>query len=103
MSEIDRVPVEEGYAPNTVYVQNDIVALAADNKNEGTANGKIFFFNPRTLALIASVEVGNLPDMVSISKDGRYAVVANEGQPVFDTPLCPLMVSVARAYRGGIR
>lgn len=39
------------------------------------------FYDTATLAFIARVFVGALPDMVNVTPDGDYVLVANEGEP----------------------
>ncbi len=43
-------------------------------------NGKIVFFNSSG-AYVSDVTVGALPDMVTVTKDGKKVLVANEGEP----------------------
>ena len=76
---VRRVDVtDQGAAPNSVAVRGNIVAVAVEGAPQ--ANGKLAFY---TLAgdFVAASQVGALPDMVAISPDGRWAVVANEGEP----------------------
>jgi DNA-binding beta-propeller fold protein YncE len=63
------------------------VAVEADDK---TDPGTIVFLGPEG-ALLATVEVGALPDMVTFTPDGRKLLVANEGEPncYFDADDCP--------------
>lgn len=65
---------------NSVAVSDGVLAVAveADNKQ---ANGVVAFYNTQTFAMLKSVVVGALPDMVTFTPDGRKAVVANEGEP----------------------
>ncbi|MGC0369420.1 choice-of-anchor I family protein [Microbacterium sp. SLBN-111] len=70
---------------NSVAVRDDglgVVAFEAANK---TAPGHLMFFDANkddaASAKLGEVTVGALPDMVTFSKDGTYAVVANEGEP----------------------
>lgn len=53
------------------------VAISADPK---TANGKLGFFDAQG-KLLNAVDVGANPDMVTFTPDGKYALVANEGEP----------------------
>lgn len=78
----------QAYSPNSVAVQNGIVAVAleADSVNE---RGIVAFYDaavalpdpnaPITTAL-ETVEAGFLPDMVTFTPDGRKVLVANEGE-----------------------
>ncbi len=69
-----------GAVANSVAVHNGIVAVAieADIKQEP---GTVAFFNAATAALLGSVQVGALPDMVTFTPDGSKVLVANEGEP----------------------
>ena len=68
-----------GAGANAVAVKGGIVAVAVEAE-EATDNGRVVFFTTKG-ALIGSVEVGALPDNLQFSPDGRYVVVANEGEP----------------------
>ncbi|WP_427384773.1 choice-of-anchor I family protein [Janibacter sp. G56] len=65
---------------NSVAVAKGVVAVAeqADDKQQP---GTVSFFDAASLTLTRTVAAGALPDMVALSEDGRYAVVANEGEP----------------------
>lgn len=65
---------------NSVNIYNGIAAVAVE-ANPKTGNGYIAFINCATLALVGSVQVGALPDMVTFSPDGARVLVANEGEP----------------------
>lgn len=65
---------------NSVTVSNGVVALAIQ-ANPKTANGTVAFVNAADLATLSTVGVGALPDMLTFTPDGRYVVVANEGEP----------------------
>ena len=77
-----------GGAVNSVAIHDDVMALAvqADSK---TDNGFVAFYDANTLERLSSVEVGALPDMVTFSPDGDYALVANEGEPDDDYVIDP--------------
>jgi Secretion system C-terminal sorting domain len=70
-----------GDGSQSVAVKNGIVAVAVDRKTpvHGT-NGRAVFFNTNG-DFISQVEVGNLPDMITFSPDGRLVMTANEGEP----------------------
>ena len=73
---------------NSVAVHEGIVAVAvqADPK---TDPGKVVFFNTVDATYIADVTVGALPDMVTFTPDGNYAITANEGEPNDDYTIDP--------------
>jgi 2',3'-cyclic-nucleotide 2'-phosphodiesterase (5'-nucleotidase family) len=68
-----------GGGVNSIAVRGGIVAVAAE-ADESTDPGSVRFYSNKG-ALLGSVPVGVLPDGVAFSEDGRYLVVANEGEP----------------------
>jgi hypothetical protein len=72
-----------GASANSVAVKKGIVAVAIESTVKQD-NGTVAFYNAQTLALLGSVTVGALPDMVTFSPNGDYALVANEGEPSDD-------------------
>ena len=68
-----------GAGANAVAVKGGIVAVAVEAE-EATDNGRVAFFTTKG-AVLGSLEVGALPDNLAFSPDGRYVVVANEGEP----------------------
>ena len=71
---------------NSVAVQGDLMAVAVEHDDK-QANGVIAFYTLNTqgvAAYLKSVTAGALPDNVQMSSDGRYVVVANEGEPSDD-------------------
>lgn len=77
-----------GAAPNSVAAHGGVLAVAveADDKQ---APGSVVFFDSLTLEFRSSVAVGALPDMIAFTPDGRYLVVANEGEPSDDYSVDP--------------
>lgn len=77
---------------NSIAIREDglgVVALEAENKTDA---GTLMFFDANADsadAVLGSVTVGALPDMVALSADGTYAVVANEGEPADDFTVDP--------------
>jgi hypothetical protein len=69
-----------GGSANSVDVKLGIVAVAieADVK---TDPGIVAFYRSYDLKYLGQVAVGALPDMVTFTPDGRYVLVANEGEP----------------------
>ncbi|SQG63421.1 alkaline phosphatase [Corynebacterium renale] len=66
---------------NSVAVRADGLAVAAVQQGDKTAAGEALFFDVTTLTELGRVSVGSLPDNVHITADGRFALVANEGEP----------------------
>lgn len=65
---------------NSVDVRGDVVAAAIE-ADPATDDGAVALYDAVSLDLITTVSVGPLPDKVTISPDGSYVVVANEGEP----------------------
>lgn len=76
---LQRVSTAQFGSPNGVAVANGIVAVAIQDATPQN-NGRVAFYTTAG-ALLGNVAVGALPDMVTFSPDGRYALVANEGEP----------------------
>lgn len=84
---IDMTPY--GSAINSVSVHSGLVAGALEGFDRQGA-GSVVLFNTSDFALQAWVEVGAQPDMVKISRDGRYILTADEGEPSEDYSTDPL-------------
>ncbi|MBP8921162.1 MAG: choice-of-anchor I family protein [Micropruina sp.] len=71
---------------NSVAVRDDGLGVIALENEDKTAPGSLMFFDARTTSatVLGSVGVGSLPDMVTITPDGKQALVANEGEPADD-------------------
>ncbi|MCV2403483.1 choice-of-anchor I family protein [Marinomonas sp. C2222] len=67
-------------AANSVSIHKNIMAVAVEAKNK-QSNGYIAFYNVANHSFITALEAGALPDMVTFSPNGEYALVANEGEP----------------------
>ncbi len=78
---------------NSVAIREDGLGVIAVEAPTKTDAGHLVFFDANAAeaatATLGSVEVGALPDMVTISPDGSYAVVANEGEPSDDFSVDP--------------
>lgn len=83
------VPLSPTYGanPNSVAVDNGIIAVAMENITK-TDPGKVVFFD-RSGAYLNDVTVGALPDMVTFTPDGQRVLVANEGEPNADYSIDP--------------
>ncbi|WP_240607227.1 choice-of-anchor I family protein [Cryobacterium aureum] len=76
--------IPTGSTANSVAVRADGLGAIAIESPTKTDAGWLVFFNANELAesaILGAVTVGALPDMVSISANGKYAVSANEGEP----------------------
>ena len=90
-------------AANSVAVARGIVAVAVEN-DDAQAPGIVAFYRSSSLELLSTVTVGALPDMVTFTPNGRYALVANEGEPDDDYVVDPEgSVSIIDLRRGAHR
>jgi 2',3'-cyclic-nucleotide 2'-phosphodiesterase/3'-nucleotidase/5'-nucleotidase len=71
-----------GGGANSVAVRGGLVVAAVENVNR-QARGSAVFFDANGNHL-KTVTVGALPDMVTFSPDGRWVLIANEGEPSDD-------------------
>ena len=67
-------------AVNSVSVYGGTLAIAVE-AGVITENGRVAFYDTESLELKGSVEAGALPDMVTFTPDGKWVLVANEGEP----------------------
>ena len=84
-------PLAAGAEPNSVAIHGNHLAVALGNVVR-TDPGHAVFFELRGAQaprFLAAVEVGALPDMVTFSEDGRFALTANEGEPSQDYTIDP--------------
>lgn len=89
-----------GAGVNSVAVSNGLVAMAVENDPSQEPGQAVFFDTAGKFK--AAVEVGALPDMITFTPDGRYALVANEGEPNDDYTVDPEgSVSVIRIHPRG--
>lgn len=77
----DPMPIEVDYEDPSRFSEIGEITLAGGEGAAGTDNGQVVFYDAATLQMQQAVNVGPLPDMVTFSPDGAYAVVANEGEP----------------------
>ncbi|MCK5769861.1 choice-of-anchor I family protein [Algiphilus sp.] len=70
-------------AANSVAISSGVVAVAieADPKQDP---GYVAFYQATDGTFLSAVQVGALPDMVTFSPDGAFAITANEGEPSGD-------------------
>jgi hypothetical protein len=77
LSPVQAIPL--GGKPNSVAVRDGIVAVAIEGTTK-TDPGTVKFFNTSG-ALLNTLTVGALPDMLVFSPNGKWLLVANEGEP----------------------
>ena len=85
VGEIDLTPY--GAVANSVAVRSGLIAVAVEAEIK-TEPGKVVFFD-RSLKFLSAVTVGSLPDMLTFTPNGRYVLVANEGEPNNDYTVDP--------------
>jgi len=99
-----RCPVKPGAEPNSVAIHGNRMAVAVGNA-ERTDNGHAVFFELRGFAaprFLAAIEVGALPDMITFTQEGKFALTANEGEPNADYTIDPVgSVSIIEMSRLG--
>jgi 2',3'-cyclic-nucleotide 2'-phosphodiesterase/3'-nucleotidase/5'-nucleotidase len=80
----------EDASPNSVAVANGLVAVAVQLSAAGGEQrpGVLAFFDSNG-ALIEQAAAGALPDMVTFSPNGLWALTANEGEPNGDYSIDP--------------
>lgn len=76
-----------GAGGNSVAVSNGVVAVSLDAPVR-TDPGVVVFLD-RDGDVVTSVAVGAVPDMVTFTPDGKYLLVANEGEPSADYTVDP--------------
>ena len=76
-----------GADANSIAVMNGTLAIAVEAQ-EATDPGVVAFYDTNGNRL-SFVEAGALPDALTFSPDGRYVVVANEGEPNDDYTVDP--------------
>jgi DNA-binding beta-propeller fold protein YncE len=80
-SKIGEIDVSElGAGINSVALYKGLVAVAIESDPKQDP-GKVAFYDSTDLSYISDVTVGSLPDMVTFTPNGRYVLVANEGEP----------------------
>ncbi len=96
IKQVDITPY--GKAANSVSVHHGVVAAAVQNNNKQQP-GQVVFFNVDG-EFLNKLTVGAQPDMVTFTPNGKFALVANEGEPSDDYSIDPEgSVSVVRMLR----
>ncbi len=91
---MDSISVSQfGDGVNSVAVYKDLVAVAVEVvdsiDNSIQKPGTVVFYDATSLTYINDVTVGALPDMLTFTPNGRYLLVANEGEPNDDYSVDP--------------
>lgn len=78
---VSRVNIPEvwGNSANSVAVYGGVVAAAIEAVDRQRPGSVIFMDSDGRI--LGGVKVGAVPDMLTFTKDGRYVLVANEGEP----------------------
>ncbi|UXX79031.1 choice-of-anchor I family protein [Reichenbachiella carrageenanivorans] len=76
-----------GNGATSIAVKDGLIAATVVGENFADG-GKVIFMDTDGV-IHSSVTVGNLPDMVTFSPDGKYVLTANEGQPNDDYSVDP--------------
>ncbi|MDK3017931.1 choice-of-anchor I family protein [Pseudodonghicola flavimaris] len=89
ITSLDLTLIADYAGVNSVAVSAAGVAVAVEREGAGgeTMTGVVAVYPLDAVSgdlPAATIEVGNLPDMVTFSKDGAYIFVANEGEPKAD-------------------
>ncbi len=79
---------ELGGSPNSVAVNNGVIAVAIQNDVK-TDPGWVVFYDTLFGNELNRLEAGALPDMLTFSPDGSTILVANEGEPNDDYTVDP--------------
>jgi DNA-binding beta-propeller fold protein YncE len=69
-----------GGSVNSVAVHDGLVAIAVEAPGK-TSPGTVVLYRASNLQQRGSATVGAQPDMLTFTPDGRYVLVANEGEP----------------------
>ena len=88
IDEIDASGIIAGAEINSVSVRDGIVAAAIQAPDK-TDPGAVGLYDAKTLAELSHVAIGSLPDMITFTPDGKYVLVANEGEPNDDYSVDP--------------
>ena len=89
-TEVGTVHAGAGTTVNSVSVRSDGLAIATVEPATKTEPGEVIIFDAAgDGTILQRLPVGALPDMVTFDETGRYAVVANEGEPAEDYSVNP--------------
>jgi hypothetical protein len=96
-----------GSEPNSVAIFGNLMGIAISNAVR-TDNGHAVFYRLQGAAqpqFLASIEAGAVPDAITFTEDGQYALTANEGEPnqayTIDPPGSVSIIDVSRIGGSG--
>lgn len=84
---IDLSPYGKG--ANSVDVYNGILVAAVENVDKQDNGRLVLFRTYGNCPMIRQFEIGPLPDMTTFTPDGKFVLVANEGEPNDDYSIDP--------------
>ncbi|MCB1183120.1 choice-of-anchor I family protein [bacterium] len=79
-----------GKGANHVDVHDGMLAAAVENDDKQADGQVVFFATDGDCAMLNALPAGALPDMCLFTPDGRYVLVANEGEPDDDYLVDPV-------------
>ena len=85
---LQRIDVSSYGEPNSIAINNGVVAMAVANGADDMANGYILTYSTNG-TFLNSYTAGVLPDMITFTHSGEYILSANEGQPNDDYDIDP--------------
>lgn len=80
--------ITPGAVVNSVAYHDGLLAVAVEAANK-TDNGYAVLVDANDLSILDHTQVGAQPDMLTFTPDGRYLLVANEGEPSDDYSVDP--------------
>lgn len=80
--------IAPGAVVNSIAWHAGLLAVAIESSPK-TDRGFAAIYDSTTLELLSYTEVGAQPDMLTFTPDGRYLLVANEGEPSDDYQIDP--------------
>ncbi len=93
-----------GGSANSVAAHDGLVAIAVEATPK-TNPGSVLLVQASDLRVLQTITVGSQPDMLTFTPDGKYIVVANEGEPnsygLADSVDPEGSISVITVVRGG--
>ena len=84
---VKSISLSEFGSPTSVAFNNNLIAVTLTTANKQD-NGTLAVFDSEGI-LLNSFKTGALPDMVTFTPNGRYILVANEGEPSDDYTVDP--------------